>query len=132
MKENDRNVTGDEISRFEARVMSVGHGVLSDDEWRRLIDTLEATQREVAALRAELDAVSTASGRRMDGWQAAEQRALRAEAEVERMRAVVEAAIAETISEERAAISDPIQPRRYARKVAVDAFRAAQQETTDA
>lgn len=52
--DTDRYVTGDEISRFEARVMSVGHGVLSDDEWRRLIDTLEATQREVATLRAKL------------------------------------------------------------------------------
>ena len=37
-------VTREEIGAFEARVMSVGHGVLSDSEWRRLIDTLEAAQ----------------------------------------------------------------------------------------
>lgn len=157
---DDRYVTGDEISRFEARVMSVGHGVLSDDEWRRLIDTLEATQREVATLRAKLSERRThivngitrnsrqrqANARIQRQYEAMraerdsyafEMRSERAraditEAEVERMRPVVEAAVAETISEERAAISDPIQPRRYTRKVAVDAYRVAQQEATDA
>lgn len=42
----DRFVTPEEIARFEMRVMSVGHGVLSDSEWRRLIDTLEYAQAE--------------------------------------------------------------------------------------
>lgn len=44
----DRFVTPEEIAAFETRVMSVGHGVLSDSEWRRLIDTLEYTREELA------------------------------------------------------------------------------------
>lgn len=47
---NER-VTREDIAAFEARVMSVGHGVLSDSEWRRLIDTLEDAWEKVERYR---------------------------------------------------------------------------------
>lgn len=94
----------------------------------RRIAGLEA---ELAALRAELHAVSTASGRRMDGWRAAEHRALRAEAEVDRMRPVYEKAIARHAGFCGAGTMVTIdQAERALKKAALDAYRASERETT--
>lgn len=50
------SVTLEEIAQFEMRVMSVGHGVLTDMEWRRLVDTIAAWRPVVEAAIAVSDA----------------------------------------------------------------------------
>lgn len=45
----------EEIAAWEIRVMSIGHGVLSDREWRRLIDGYGALRADVAELQRKLD-----------------------------------------------------------------------------
>lgn len=119
------DITPEEVSAFETRVMSIGHGVLSDSEWRRLIDTLENAWWDRDAAHEQMAWVNT--------------RLRDAEAERDAMRVVVDAGRSLEEVHRCESLSVDGEPGgclcrwcELRRSIEfVDALRAAQQEPTD-